>query len=333
MPNHIQCNHCVIQWRYKAGNSWGYMKPDYQGGLKGGGKQEEFVNCADVAVLSSPSNQIIPLQTTIPSTRPTSQQLWWWQTSQYPVTKTTTKRPDLWWPVVSTKPSTRPTNQQWWWVQLSTKKSTRPENSIYNLQNFWTTKTTTTKYSNYKPINPFLTSQSQQNNLNLNHWWWQSKYPQNAVITTTTTKKTYNWWAPAINVQKPSQIIWWRPATTTKYPLLNYNSQNILNYPAITPKKIWQSYFTQIQNVYPFNQYFSTTKANLIRSNLVCQRLPFNIASSLSKIIDPYKYHGKPVCYIVGDTRLSCKQCYENCISPYRTCPTQDCYCKWHPNF
>jgi len=48
LPADISCDHCVIQWHYKAGNSWGVCE---DGGQKMGcGAQETFVNCADVAI-------------------------------------------------------------------------------------------------------------------------------------------------------------------------------------------------------------------------------------------------------------------------------------------
>ncbi|XP_071531142.1 uncharacterized protein [Panulirus ornatus] len=52
LPPHLTCTHCVLQWRYVAGNNWGICE-DGSGAL-GCGPQEEFRACADVAV-SQPS--------------------------------------------------------------------------------------------------------------------------------------------------------------------------------------------------------------------------------------------------------------------------------------
>lgn len=46
-PHDMKCDHCVIQWHYHTGNSWGC------GGGKcgiGEGQQEEFYGCADVSI-------------------------------------------------------------------------------------------------------------------------------------------------------------------------------------------------------------------------------------------------------------------------------------------
>ena len=47
LPANLTCKRCVIQWWWKAGNSWGCEKGKCGMGL---GPQETFVNCADVAI-------------------------------------------------------------------------------------------------------------------------------------------------------------------------------------------------------------------------------------------------------------------------------------------
>lgn len=49
LPAGLVCNHCVLQWYYKTGNSWDC---DPEGCGLGYGKQETFVNCADVRIVS-----------------------------------------------------------------------------------------------------------------------------------------------------------------------------------------------------------------------------------------------------------------------------------------
>ena len=51
LPPELTCKHCVMQWRYIAGNNWG-MCPNGTGAV-GCGPQEEFRACADVAVVDS----------------------------------------------------------------------------------------------------------------------------------------------------------------------------------------------------------------------------------------------------------------------------------------
>jgi len=48
IPSGVHCNHCVVRWKYVAGNNWGSCS----GGLGkiGCGLQETFVSCADIQV-------------------------------------------------------------------------------------------------------------------------------------------------------------------------------------------------------------------------------------------------------------------------------------------
>ena len=63
LPNGLVCDHCVMQWWWKDGNSWGC---DETGCGLGLGLQETFVNCADI--------RILPKDGTLPATDPTSTQ-------------------------------------------------------------------------------------------------------------------------------------------------------------------------------------------------------------------------------------------------------------------
>lgn len=47
LPANITCDRCVLQWRYNTGNSWG-CEPGKC--CVGCGKQENFVNCADIRI-------------------------------------------------------------------------------------------------------------------------------------------------------------------------------------------------------------------------------------------------------------------------------------------
>ncbi|XP_060066583.1 uncharacterized protein LOC132546873 [Ylistrum balloti] len=48
IPKGLQCSQCVLQWKYKTGNSWG---KDLDGNsCLGCGPQEQFQNCADISI-------------------------------------------------------------------------------------------------------------------------------------------------------------------------------------------------------------------------------------------------------------------------------------------
>jgi len=48
LPSGLRCNHCIIQWNYRAGNSWGNCPNG--SGQTGCGPQETFRGCADVRI-------------------------------------------------------------------------------------------------------------------------------------------------------------------------------------------------------------------------------------------------------------------------------------------
>ncbi|KAJ7379978.1 hypothetical protein OS493_012740 [Desmophyllum pertusum] len=51
LPRGLTCDHCVMQWWWKVGNSWGCDGPNDCG--MGKGRQETFVNCADIRITKS----------------------------------------------------------------------------------------------------------------------------------------------------------------------------------------------------------------------------------------------------------------------------------------
>ncbi|XP_052739276.1 uncharacterized protein LOC112053162 [Bicyclus anynana] len=48
LPDDLECSHCVLQWKYIAGNNWGTCEDGT--GAVGCGPQEEFRACADIAI-------------------------------------------------------------------------------------------------------------------------------------------------------------------------------------------------------------------------------------------------------------------------------------------
>ncbi|OWR55034.1 putative eukaryotic translation initiation factor 3 theta subunit [Danaus plexippus plexippus] len=48
LPEGLECTHCVLQWKYIAGNNWGTCANGT--GAVGCGPQEEFRACADIAI-------------------------------------------------------------------------------------------------------------------------------------------------------------------------------------------------------------------------------------------------------------------------------------------
>ena len=63
LPRGLTCDHCVMQWWWNVGNSWGCDGPRDCG--MGKGEQETFVNCADIRITKSDGSLPPP-----PPTRP-----------------------------------------------------------------------------------------------------------------------------------------------------------------------------------------------------------------------------------------------------------------------
>jgi hypothetical protein len=62
LPSELVCKHCVFQWKYKTGNSWG--SSNGKSCLGCGRVNEEFYGCADIAILSEDEALAIPTTTT-----------------------------------------------------------------------------------------------------------------------------------------------------------------------------------------------------------------------------------------------------------------------------
>lgn len=72
LPADLVCKHCVFQWKYRTGNSWGTSNG--RSCLGCGKENEEFYGCSDIAIVSStestaqglltPSDSIVTIPTT-----------------------------------------------------------------------------------------------------------------------------------------------------------------------------------------------------------------------------------------------------------------------------
>lgn len=116
LPRGLTCTQCVMQWRYVAGNNWGYCEDG--SGAVGCGPQEEFRACADVAVVAQPtwtSEGFTANASTEVSESVTSSYTWY--STPDPITLSPTEKPPPP-PTTTTRTTTRrPT---------STRRTTRP---------------------------------------------------------------------------------------------------------------------------------------------------------------------------------------------------------------
>jgi len=71
LPPDLVCKHCVFQWKYRTGNSWGVSNG--KACLGCGKENEEFYGCADIAIVSSMKsidNSPLPSSSTTSITTP-----------------------------------------------------------------------------------------------------------------------------------------------------------------------------------------------------------------------------------------------------------------------
>lgn len=53
LPPGLVCDHCVLQWKYTAGNNWGVCEDGQQ--MVGCGNQEQFRACSDISITTMKS--------------------------------------------------------------------------------------------------------------------------------------------------------------------------------------------------------------------------------------------------------------------------------------
>lgn len=51
LPENFKCEHCVLRWHYRTGNSWGLCDKENSIEDLGCGEQENFRSCADIAIV------------------------------------------------------------------------------------------------------------------------------------------------------------------------------------------------------------------------------------------------------------------------------------------
>jgi hypothetical protein len=66
LPSNVACVHCVLQWKYTAGNSWATDPVTGQSGVGLGRENETFMGCSDISILpngspTTPPQVIIPI--------------------------------------------------------------------------------------------------------------------------------------------------------------------------------------------------------------------------------------------------------------------------------
>ena len=56
LPSDIACDHCVFQWKYTTGNSWGTDINTGESGPGMGVENETFMGCADISITADGSS-------------------------------------------------------------------------------------------------------------------------------------------------------------------------------------------------------------------------------------------------------------------------------------
>ena len=85
LPDGLTCDHCVLQWWWKCGNSWGCDDGTNNCGI-GRGAQETFVNCADISIFPNDDSSNGDQTTVQPPVRSTRTPKWGSETTSSPPT-------------------------------------------------------------------------------------------------------------------------------------------------------------------------------------------------------------------------------------------------------
>lgn len=70
LPKDLTCNHCVLQWKYTTGNSWGFDPAKNISCVGCGPVQEQFYGCADISIQDP--NSLQSTASAASTTKPTS---------------------------------------------------------------------------------------------------------------------------------------------------------------------------------------------------------------------------------------------------------------------
>ncbi|CAF3625173.1 unnamed protein product [Rotaria sp. Silwood1] len=138
LPSDVSCQHCVFQWKYTAGNSWGTDPITGQSGAGLGRENETFMGCSDISILpdgspTDPPMVIIPTTSTITTTSTTTKISTTTATvitSTHHWTRPTTTNQ---WSASSTKSSTI----QWTWPSFSTHEASSTSTKTSTIHWTW----------------------------------------------------------------------------------------------------------------------------------------------------------------------------------------------------
>jgi hypothetical protein len=143
---------------------------------------------------------------------------------------------------------------------------------------------------------------------------------------------------------------------TTKYSITMFPSishtgtlfptKNLSTPTTTLPSTLESTTFETIQQPFmptlPTDQPFFTTKSTTLATTkhiekisglefmFHCQETPKNFLLPKQTPVEQ-RYKGMLLCYLIGlPGKSTCKQCYENCSSPFKTCPEDSCLCFWY---
>jgi hypothetical protein len=177
LPSDVACKHCVFQWKYTAGNSWGTDPITGQSGAGLGRENETFMGCSDITILSNgaptdPPIVIIPTTSTITTMSTTTRSRTITSSSYSSSTTRSTSQGSR--PSTATQPSPSSTTQQ------STPSTTRSTIS-------WTWPSLSSQGSPPSTTIPKSTPSTTKSTIS---WTWPSLSSQGSLSSTARTSST-----------------------------------------------------------------------------------------------------------------------------------------------
>ncbi|XP_013390112.1 mucin-5AC-like [Lingula anatina] len=235
LPSGMVCSQCVMQWKYHTGNSWG-TDPDTGRACTGCGPQEEFINCADVAIVADDSGSstgnlstsAVPSTTASstvePSTTTTTTPSRTTVSNTIPTTTTATTTLPTEKPTATPKPttveptttfSTTTTTEE---PTITEKPTTTVEPTTPSTTTTTTEKPTTTQEptTTMKPTTPSTTTTTTEKPTTTQEPTTTMKPTTPSTTTTTTEKPTTTVKPTAAKVTTPEPTTTKRPAKPNK---------------------------------------------------------------------------------------------------------------------
>ncbi|XP_069120051.1 uncharacterized protein [Argopecten irradians] len=296
LPMDVTCSQCVMQWKYRTGNSWGV---DETGSGLGHGPQEEFYACSDIAITNGAMSNTTSSASQIPTTSFTTASER--STTLLAILKSsTTSKTTLSSTTTTKSPSTTPRPPTT--TTPSSTTTTKSPSTTPTPPTTTTTPSTTTKSPSTTPTPPTTTTTPSTTTKS------PSTTPTPSTTTTpsstTTTKSPSTTPRPHTTTTPSSTTTTKSPSTTPTPPTTSTPPSTTTKSPSTTP--------TPFTTTIPLST--TTTKSTTMMLSTTTTATPTSTASSSQTCVS--------VSAVATDS-----WCSSSCNHEPPYCPSNFCQC------